>query len=118
MDLYNPMGRIWKKSGSKILAPAFPDGIVKNLCFIEGKNLIVAKNQISFFKKKMTDCLYLVNNMDVRELIKFFPNEKIFPNQEAIKKRFDLKCFPASITFKKDLRKINYYDYEYFKTEN
>jgi len=117
-DLYNPMGRLWKKAGTKALAPALPDGIEKNICIIEGRNLIAAKNQISFFKKTIGDCLYLVNNRDVRDLIKFFPNEKIYPNQNSVKDRFEIDCLPAAITFKKDLRRTNYYDYEYFKTEN
>jgi len=117
-DLYNPMGRIWRKAGTQLLAPKFPAGIVKRFCFISGKNIIAATNQISYFKKEVGDCLYLVNNMDVRKLIKKFPAEKIYPNMNAIKERFDLKCVPSMITFKEDERKINYYDYEYFKTND
>lgn len=117
-DLYNPMGRRYKKAGEVMKAPPMPPGIKTSFCFIDGKNIIAAKNQINFFKRTIGDCLYLVNNIDVRKVKKSFPSEKVFPNQNATKERFGIRCLPASVSFENDLRKVKYYSYEYFKTSN
>jgi hypothetical protein len=112
MDIFNPFGRLIYKKGDKIKSE-IKGGKKLNLCFINFKNEISGKNQISKFKNK--DCMFIVANKNVLSLRKDYPNLKIYPTSKEQENRFNVKCYPAIIHMEKDQIQKNYFSYEQFK---
>jgi len=118
IDIYNPMGRLIHKKGDRVLSPPIPGE--KNICIIEGKNIISAKNQINFFEEKTNNnCLYIILNRDVRDFWKEkgFSSYDFFPGNEKLLKRFNVKCVPSIIRMKDVKIRTDYYSIENFKNK-
>ena len=113
-DMRNPFGRIIQKKGDRLLTPAIPGE--KDLCFVDGSNDIVLKNQISFFKKQTkNNCLFVIQNKSVIDIWKKFPNIDIYPGSKALYDRFGVKCIPSIVKMSGSKMKVNQYSIEYFK---
>ena len=109
-DYFNPMGRVIYKKGDRIKTPPLPDGITKELCFIEGSNKISLANQITFFNKETNDsCLFLVSNANIVDLRNKYQGYQFFPAADMFFDRYDISCLPAKVHFEKsNFQKTNY----------
>lgn len=112
-DFYNPLGRLIYKKGEKILSPSVPTQ--KNICLIEGKILLEAKNQMDYFLNIDKDCVFLVSNRDVREIQSIYPDAKLYPGNEMIFKRFHIEYTSGIISFKDTKIRKEYISIEKFK---
>ena len=114
-DLYTPTGRLYQKKGTKVLAPLqYP----LDLCFVDGSNLTVLKNQIDFFDKKTDQkCIYLVKDRNILNVHDIYPNRSssFFPVKERDEKRFNVSCYPSMVHLIGNTRTISEHSYEKFK---
>ena len=111
--IVNPLGRVVYEKGKQFISPSVPNET--NICFVDGTFMLEAKNQINFMKKRYNKCIYLVSNMDVRELQKVYPNIDIFPGNDAIFSRFNIKCTTGVVSLKDTLIKKEYFSIGKFK---
>lgn len=109
----NPNGRVTYKKGDKIQAPLV--SVQQDICFLDGRIMPTLQNQINFFKEKYPKCVFLFSNVNVRGLQKVFSNLNIFPANDSIIDRFDVKCSIGVISLKDDKIKKEYFSIEKFK---
>lgn len=114
MDYYNPMGRVIFKKGDRVIAPKV--AILRQVCFIDGGNLISAKNQIDFMQKQTNgQCVFAVINRDVRDLWKIYPSYEFYPSNKMLFERFGVRCAPSILSMKDEKTKKDYFSLEKFK---
>lgn len=117
-NIYNPSGRLYKKKGTKVFAPlseAF------DVCFVDGSNDVMLKNQIDYFDKK-TDkkCVYMVSDKNIIDLWKTYPNRAndFYPTGASFEKRFNVSCYPTRVHMINNDRTLYEKGLERFKTNN
>ena len=108
-DIYNPLGRIYKKAGEKVLLNT---PVPLDICFIDGTNMNILKNQIEYFDKvvekqsgKGASCVYMVSNRSVLELNKIYYPRIFYPSKKVYEDRFMVKSIPTYVhiyKYKKD----------------
>lgn len=119
MDITNPVGRVYKKKGEKVLLRSEKP---LDVCFIDATYLPEMKNQIAYFDKtvkelsgKEAECIYMVSGHSVLDIHKLYPNKEFYPTRATYEERFDVQCYPTLIHIEDDMK----YDYEisidYFK---
>lgn len=108
-DIYNPLGRLYKKAGEKVLLNT---PVPLDICFVDGTNLNILKNQIEYFDKVVkkqsgngANCVYMVSNRSVLELNKIYYPRTFYPSKKAYEDRFMVKSIPTYVhiyKYKKD----------------
>ena len=118
-DVFNPLGRIYKKKGEKVYINS-PKPL--DICFIDGSNPILLKNQIKYFDKLVTKtnsirCIYMVSNKSVLDLNTEYYPRIFYPANKAYEERFMVKSIPTYIHIEKDRKYFYSYPIEMFKHE-
>lgn len=100
-DIVNPLGRVFKKAGDKILMDTYP---ALDLCFVDGSDMTMLRNQIKYFdeivKQKSgndAECTYMVSNRLVLELNREYHPRLFYPSKKAYEDRFMVKSIPTYI---------------------
>jgi len=118
-NIRNPAGRIIKKKGDRVLLNT-PKSL--DICFIDGSNDILLKNQIKYFdavvsKKHGLSCVYMVSNKSVLDLNKEYYPRLFYPSKSAYERRFMIKSIPTYIHIEKDKKYFYSFPIEMFKKE-
>jgi hypothetical protein len=96
-DIYKPSGDVYKKKGEKIYTP-IPKPL--NICFIDGTNSILIKNQMDYFDELTNhSCIYHVSKTNIMDLYEKYPlrQRDIYPTKSGYEERFNVKCLPTLI---------------------
>lgn len=115
-NIYSPSGMLFQEKGTKMYT-----SIDKplDLCFIDGTNEIMLKNQVEYFDKITNKkCIYSVSNKNILEVYKLYPerSEQFFPSKKGFEDRFDVKCKPTHIHLIKNDRIKKEHGIDKFKT--
>jgi len=118
-DVVNPLGRVIKKKGDKVLLNT-PKSL--DICFIDGADPVLLKNQIKYFDKLVTKtnglrCVYMVSNKSVLDLNKEYYPRLFYPSKSIYEQRFMIKSIPTYIHIEKDRKYFYSYPIEMFKKE-
>ncbi|HIP33980.1 MAG TPA: hypothetical protein EYG89_04520 [Bacteroidia bacterium] len=118
-DIINPLGRIYKRKGEKVLMKTFQP---LDLCFVDGTNMEMLLNQIMYFdrvseKNAGGDCTYMVSGRSVLELNKRFFPRRFYPARDSYEKRFFITSIPTYVHIENDRRKVYSFPIQMFKNE-
>ncbi len=118
-DIYNPLGRLYKKAGDKVLINT---PVPLDICFVDGTNLKILKNQIEYFDKVVAKqsgiegrCVYMVSNRSVLELNKIYYPRVFYPSKKAYEDRFMVKSIPTYVHIYKDKKDFYSFPINMFK---
>jgi len=120
-DIVNPLGRVYKHKGDKVLLTT-PKPL--DLCFVDGKNMKMLINQITYFDKvvkkqsgKNARCTYMVSNRSVLDLNRLYSPRLFYPSKKAYEERFMVKSIPTYIHIYKEMKDFYSFPMSMFKHE-
>ena len=120
-DIKKPNGEIVYKKGTEYM---LPDKTKRDFCFVDGSNMIMLKNQISYFDKlafkntgRLSRCIYFVAKLHVQKLSKDYPLRNFYPLERAYADKFMVQSLPTYIHIENGEREIIEFPIDMFKHE-
>lgn len=114
--IFTPTGKVYKEKGTKITSYL---AIPMDICFVDGTNKHILKNQIEFFDKETKGkCTYMISNANILDIYKEYPNRDrdMYPSKKQYEDRFNVKCNPTRVHLIHNDRIKYEYSVEKFKT--
>lgn len=109
-DIYNPLGRLIQKAGSKVVVN---NKIPFALCYLAGNDMQI-DNEIKFYqtistKLGLNKCTFIIAGKNVLELDKRYKSQglEFYPTNSGYEDTFNIKCYP-SMVYLKDKQRFNF----------
>jgi len=129
IDNYVVLDKDIKNLDGTVIYPAGTKRLIKNtmkvdICFMEGSNPALLKNQIDYFDKltkersgEHGECVYFVANKSIKDLDEKYNPKKFYPLKKQYARNFMVKSIPTYIHIQNGKREVISFPIDMFKHE-